>query len=278
MVGDTFVNRTARGSFLRNEHENAYTINNFEVGISAVDKSVAHNPYITSRLNNAMVNLFNGAINMPKIVVVVLEEDLINEVSYEGNAATECYAKYLTEIIDDFHRITTAFRQVLPNNAKKQGWPKLLMIPATLHDDYDNNNARVLFNDTLEAVAQYHNDVCPLKLLQVWDPHDHSIYSKTEQRYINGGVNRLWSAIDRTIAFCNRRICREDARFDKTSLKNTEKTKNEQAKTNNAQESRAARFNPQLENRKIFWNRNNNRNQGKGPRMPLPKPPGNNRN
>ena len=57
-----------------------------KIAVKAGDKYDTNNlnPFLISRINNAMVQGFNEAPYMPKIVIIVIEDDIINDVTYFG--------------------------------------------------------------------------------------------------------------------------------------------------------------------------------------------------
>ena len=220
MVGDTFVRRSARQTFLR--LENCLTTSWFEVHIKTSDLNCT-NPYLIGRINNAITAGFNVAPNMPKIVALILEADLINEVrglKYERQKQ-EYYGKFIEAIVTHFHDVKGRFDTLLPVNGKRPGWPKLALIMATLHRNYTRSDYddRRKFNETLQIVAKKHKDVWPLKLIQVWDENNNNLFIHREQRMTSEGYTAYWKAIDRTLVYCNKQIKIEDNRADRDQVK-----------------------------------------------------------
>ena len=213
VIGDEFVRKTAKNHFLHTRRPDTFAIKHYEVNVITGDTADKNNNFFTGRICNAMVHLFNKSVNMPKIVAIVLEDDLINHIGDQGIGTTEHYAVYIEDIIKDFKRISEKFKAILPDSATRVNWPKLVFIVPTLHRNYDNYGQRKIFNEVLEAVTKEHEKICwSLKLLQIWDENDCQLFLKREQRFTREGLNNLWYAIDKTFAFCNRKMFREEAR------------------------------------------------------------------
>ena len=125
--------------------QNCITREVFNVVIHSANSYDTTNPHITSRLNNAMVKGFNSAHNLPKFVVVVLENDIINEVEKRKycRQRQEYYGKLLESTINDFQKMVNRMKLLLPSNAKREGWPKLLFITPTLHRNYADYEAKI---------------------------------------------------------------------------------------------------------------------------------------
>ena len=142
----------------------------------------------------------------------------------------------------------------LPEQAKRNGWPKLIFLASTLHRNYNDYGDRKAFNLALDTVCAKHNDVLPLRLLQIWNENDTNLYSATEQRYIAAGLPKLWAAIDRTIAFCSKKMSRDELRYENTQLKGAGEGNIPPVKPNNNNtKMRKQQDKPRPE--KIFWNR-----------------------
>ena len=154
---------------------------------------------------------------MPKMVVVILEDDLIKYVG-SGNYVDIYYAKYIEEIIKDFHRLKDKMSNLLPSNSKRTGWPRLVFIQPTLHRYYSNYELRQKLIATIEETIKPFNDVWALKLLQIWDKNNCNYYRYEQQSHTGEGLQALWMAIDRTIHFANQKVIREELKTLKNPM------------------------------------------------------------
>ena len=285
------MRKTARQVFL--SLQPCLTTSWFQTTINCADLH-STNPFLVSRLCNALIKGFNTAQNMPKLVVVVLENDMINEVKdrkANPNYLHEHYGKYLEELIKTFHKTKDQFAKLVPINGKRPGWPTLVFIKATLHRSYKTKEyeERVKFNKTLEIIAKIHTDVWALPLLQVWDENNLNIFTKEEDRLTSDGLKILWRAIDKTITYSSKKITREDLKFDRElEEQNIKKWENmnefkadktywnrkdpiagTSTRTNRAHGSpKGHRDN----RRDIFWGRDRYRGSNEDLRRKLPKP------
>ena len=275
LVGDSFVRKTAKANFLHLNKDTAYATNNMEVIIKAGDPYDTNiKNFFTARINNAMVQAFNEVTNMPKMVVVILESDLIDAVSGEGDEVIMYYGRYLEDIIDDFHKIVKEMRQILPENAMKRGWPRLVFIIPTTHRNYTDKQKRQWFIDTLLTVVKYYDDVWALKLIQVWDENNCNIFSKRDNIFSREGLQIFWSAVDRTMAFCSRKITREELKIVRVMPPQNNQEANRP--DNEVGRNTEHNSNQKRTNKKIFWNRDidsdEERSRQGQARRALPKP------
>ena len=161
---------------------------------------------------------------------------------HANSARHEYYGKYLETIVDHFHCTAEKLRKLLPVNAKRAGWPKLVIITATLHRNYHDYADREKFNKTVKIIAGLHQDVWAMDLVQIWDKNNNNLYAKCEQRLTYEGLGAFWKGVDRTLVFCNKKVNREDNRSDRDQIKNDDRANPHQ----NASNERPTE--------KIFWN------------------------
>ena len=273
IAGDTFVAKTAKIHFLR--LKNCFTTQHFETTIKASDRYNTSNAFINARICNAMVSGFEHAQNMPKLVVLVLENDVINAVE-KGKYAPIFYNRMIADVIKEFHKIVEKFRKLLPVYAQRQNWPKLVFIMPTLHRFFNDYDDRRTFIDSLEKMVKDHDDVMALKLLQVWNENNPNFFYQQQQRYSGEGLNALWSAIDKTIAYCSRKITRDDLKYDKLNqLGFPDVNSDDDRSANKHPSGSSTRHNDRTERNqepKRFWRLHQDRQEDRRDRYRLPRP------
>ena len=278
IIGDTFVRKSAKQHLINSRREDLTCLKQFEVNVATGDTYDRNNPYFTGRICNSLIKLINNSINMPKLVVLIVENDIINEVKCDGIGSSEHYIAYIENIIKDFKRVIEQFREILPISGQRNTWPKLLFLPATLHRNYSFNKyrERKVFNEVLSTISDHHKDtVWALKLMQVWNENDLSLYSKTEQRYTKEGLDTFWRAVDRTIAFGNRKLNRETNRPPPkmSNMTEGEESANEQNSTLKPKPVLNDKNYQNRRDKRIFWNRGGDSTDQKGgSRRRLPPP------
>ena len=219
ILGDIFVRQTAKSQFLR--LKDAYS-KRFDIDIAAGDIFSDVNQ-VTCRITNAYVQKLNNCINMPKIVLVVLENDIINEVELKSFGVSEYYGRHIEEIINECNKITLEFANILPFQAKRDGWPKFIWVSPTQHNYTPLQKVmRGKFTEVLENIAQHHRNVWPVKLRQIWDENNNSLFSHANNKFTNEGLHTFWTAIDRTLKYCDKKITRQEAGLDTTYTSNSQ--------------------------------------------------------
>ena len=203
------MRNSVRPKFLR--CEDYFSNNHFEVAAAAGDNTSTNSRFITTRIHNSLVQLLNDCANTPKMVVVILENDIIDYLEGEEKACIEIkYEHYLREIMADMINTCKQFASDLPNYAKKEGWPKFVFIEPTLHMGYSDYHERKTFIEQMSTVSKEFDNVWVMQLKQIWEENNMNLFRSHEQIYTNEGISKLWKAIDRTVMFCNRKMTRHD--------------------------------------------------------------------
>ena len=205
LIGDRFVRNTIRENFLkRRSADNLYCTNNFE--ITALYGGTNMRSVMTCMVN-CFINTINSSLSLPKWLIIIPENDLLNDVQYTSTDVQSIYEKELDWIMTQHDMAITRYKGFLPQKSKKFNWPFIMWIVPTLHTGYSDFNLRKLFIKSLRTVAANHN-VIVIPLHQVWNIYDENLFSRRSQRYIEDGLTRLWTAIDRTIKYADIRMMR----------------------------------------------------------------------
>ena len=210
-----------------------YTLSNFETVLFNSHTRVEGQNTI-GRLRNSLVNLVNQQTFIPKWVVVVVEDDIIKsfDATRTANQESAYYGSVLEHIMKEHNTIMDEFKDMIPDKAKKHGWPFFLWVVPTLHEIYDNNSARDKFIRCLKMVENLHDNVISLELEQVWSSTDRSLFQPGTTKLSIAGYNALWKGIDKTIRYADINVLRHgNKRMKEIFLdKKLEKSRREQYK------------------------------------------------
>ena len=238
VVGAAFVRKTAKNDFLH--MKDCYSTMRFKPHIVAGDKHSSINPYFTSRLHNALVQGLEKCSTIPKMVIVVLEDDLIHHIG-EVRESQEYYKHYIEAIYQDFAETCKKLHTMMPTSSKRENWPKIIMIEASIHRYYKNIQSRKDFNEEAQIAAKKFQNIWSVALKQIWNEHNLNLYRFDEQKFTGEGLCTFWKAVDRTIMFCDKKISRFEAQMDPyTQLEHSSKMEYEVWKQQKWQEHRAS--------------------------------------
>ena len=220
IAGDRFVRTTAKNVYFR--ISNCFGATRYETTIASADKYSNNNPFMLTRITNAIQRELNASINCPKMIVLILEEDLIDEIGEKDRKKASIYFEiYVRFIIREINNMVEKFRHLLPENAKQDGWPKIVLIEPSVHRNYDYEMLRM--RQDLGEVLRFHskgkNDVWAMQLIQIWNKNDINLVKPENNKITQEGIIALWKAIDRTIRFCDKKMIRAEAALDNNPFK-----------------------------------------------------------
>ena len=163
---------------------------------------------IIGRLRNVLVNTINMQTYIPKWIVIVIEDDIINSSTYDKSRASSFFGNVLEHLMKEHNTIMDEFKAMIPQKAKKHGWPFFLWVKPTSHKFYDNKDLRDKFNKCLTTVETLHDNVLALNLEQIWDQNDRVMFQTATQKLSATGYNTYWKALDRTIRYADLNVIR----------------------------------------------------------------------
>ena len=145
---------------------------------------------------------------IPKWIVIVIEDDIINSSTYDKSRASSFFGNVLEHLMKEHNTIMDEFKAMIPQKAKKHGWPFFLWVKPTSHKFYDNKDLRDKFNKCLTTVETLHDNVLALNLEQIWDQNDRAMFQTATQKLSATGYNTFWKALDRTIRYADLNVIR----------------------------------------------------------------------
>ena len=188
-----------------------YVGRNFQVSASGGSNISSKIPDVLARMRNILVKMFERNNLLPKIIVMVPENNIINGLKVaQSEGQTIHFGQAIEWIVDQHTDIIDEFRGWLPHKAKKnkKNWPFVLWICPSLHDNYNELDLqkRKKFTKCLEKVAHGDRNISSLRLLkQNWDQQDDSLITR-DHRFTTHGWNTFWSAVDQTIQYFDEKM------------------------------------------------------------------------
>ena len=160
------------------------------------------NPLV--RVHNALVTGMQRTATLPKMIVVVLEDDIIRHLNHNDYGATEMFGKVISYLELQLQNSILDLKALMPRKAKRVGCPHIVWIAPSIHQRYENNNLRKKFGNELETQLRGKPYTSVLRLRQVWDPNNNAFVTTGDLSSL--GQHKLWDSIDRSIAFADRLI------------------------------------------------------------------------
>ena len=202
VIGEDFVENSIRRCFIQLKPDDTFTHTKF--GIRAFASKSINSGFRTTiaRVRNCLANALSEIVTpLPKIIFVMLEDDVIKDVK-DNNGLPHIYGRCVEWLHHEIRKLLAAHNDLLPQNARRETY--VTWVLPSRHMNYSNDGKRELFADCIESVVELHNERSfAMGIKQNWDPYDPSIYLYECQRFTSEGLSRLWRAFDRTVWYAN---------------------------------------------------------------------------
>ena len=208
-IGDNFMSSSIVQYLIRADEKWNYTKRNFDIQYVLTSKvNQGHNPFPLSRVTNAFAHALNSFNRLPRMIVFILEADIINQIKLNDFGLSKLYTLLIQWLMAEIKRLLSTYKQYLPDKAKTPNQPHLLWIAPTQHKNYDSNSNvhRRKFIAGMEAVGRLHENTSVLRLIQCWNYNDDALYDGRTGRITTEGLSRFWMAVDKTVRFCDVKI------------------------------------------------------------------------
>ena len=204
-IGNSFMVRSFRQYFQDKDHTlyGGYVKDHFTTSGYMSDKYMSHNQNLIGRIQNCLAKAIQEEVILPKMIVFVLDEDVLQYLNHPGPGITKAMEHLIGAIMTDCDRLIASQKEYLPKRAKKAEYPQMIWILSPLHDNFSNITECIKFNKAVESVAQFHDNTFPLQLKKIWNKTDNSLYSAEYHRFTNKGYGVYWMAIDATLKFAD---------------------------------------------------------------------------
>ena len=208
-IGDSFCKIKIEQYLMLAQDKDYYCKTNFEVSAFYYD-TTPNDSSLLNRLRTALVHGINKKIMLPKIIVVILEQDL-------PYFATKKYLfpreikKVLSHLINEFRKVIAAAKDVMPAKAKRFGWPHVVWIELVQHTAMHDLDTRKQINSYLNDLTAVQQHMSCLRLKQVWDDHDQNLYLHQSRQFTSEGFRKFWLGVDRAVKYCDKVLMCDDS-------------------------------------------------------------------
>ena len=214
IVGDEFVESSIEENFMRIPEDDSFTRQNFDIKYVATSAMKSNHASALGRIRNNVAFTIKQFVNLPKILVLILEDDTIKKI-FRQKDLKYIYERQMKWLVNEVRKLIMTQNDYLPK--KSQIDTQVLWIEPTMHVNYRNTRKRELLINAMQEEINLHKHNCLLKLKQVWDEQDNSLFLAEQQRLTAPGKFRYWKAVDKTIRFCdaviNANASKNDERF-----------------------------------------------------------------
>ena len=197
VIGDDFMAKSFAQYFQNAYGDNGkvgYIRAHYDVTGYCQGKTKAINNNVLSRLRNALVMAINKEMLLPKAILVVLENDILNAANHYNLGISLLCGKLLEWLANQFHRIITLHKERLPSKCRKFKYPGILWVTEPKHLNLPNiKEFRDKFNTSLTSICSLYREMMVIDLK--WDTTDKSLVS-SNGKYTATGMAVFWMKIN----------------------------------------------------------------------------------
>ena len=195
------MNDTATTYYKPQDPLTSYSTRNYGIEVFASSSYKSNNPSKLARICNALTHAINGCIRLPQLVLVVLEDDVIKDVTTRDEYLLKDFTRRVKWLMSEFRKTMDASKDAVQANAKMLNQPSFVWILPTKHKNFINNYPRRKFGQAIETAAKLTDNVAALRLVQNWDYEDGNLYLCEQQRFTSDGKAEFWRAVDKTVEY-----------------------------------------------------------------------------
>ena len=165
-------------------------------------------PNRVARVHNTLVSAMSRRATLPKIIVFILEDDIIDYIDYNDYGVSEMMGPVMEYMTNEIRVSINKFKhKYLPKKSFRQHWPKIIWLMPTLHNNYSNNNLRRKLQTELYGILRKNNDndTMGVKLKQ-WSSETTALVQPGTRNLTQLGLRCYWEAVDQAIKFADFRL------------------------------------------------------------------------
>ena len=159
---------------------------------------------LLSRVRNLFAEAIQKNVLLPKLLVIVLDDDLIKFLSTKKiNITTDSVGDTVNKLMKQLERLVKSQKEFLQKRSKKINYPQIVWIQAPTHTNFRNNSEREILNESMIHMAKLQEFTTILELKKIWDPEDSNLFLYESERFTAVGYSTYWKAIDCTIRYAD---------------------------------------------------------------------------
>ena len=241
ILGDEFANETVEQHFkgIKDEHCKfaTFTYDSYEVREYVSSKHTSHIRSVIARTRNNLIRAINDQGALRKLIVMVQDDDIIKYL--EGETAEDVKIQIrpiMKWLVREIEKAILAFKDFLPNKAKRHHQPHVLWMKPPVHTNFGNswNMLREEVGVALREVTESKINMSCLPMLKIWDPEDQNAFRYESYRFTSEGLRKYWLSIDSAIKFWCTAISTKIAKNMAKSHNSNSKPKAQSAYHNNS--------------------------------------------
>ena len=173
---------------------------NFKVYGVCRSKYSSSDTNMLNRLKNSLVKPINNHGKFPKYIVLVLDMDLVDYLSFEGNRMVTLLGDMVEWITKKFLQLVKDRLELLPVRARKTGYPQIYWVAPLHHCNFVDNATCTKITNCLESVFNLYTTVRLIRMKEIWH-YDNKDLVNYNGSITESGLTAYWKLVDTAVKF-----------------------------------------------------------------------------
>ena len=215
VIGDDFGFKSFTKHFYERNDIDRYMMEHFEVIGFNNNKELSYDVNTISRMRNNLVGAVHDQKLLPKYVVVVLDDDIIQFARRritKGNDWSTIFSRIVRYLMCQFDRVIATHKEHLPMKCKRDDEPKFIWIKPPTNTNFSNNTMHNHFSEALSHNAQYYDAHYSLPMKKLWDYSDTALFNNSDRKFTAVGYKTYWESVNKTVKYTDTLYMKKEAR------------------------------------------------------------------
>ena len=165
-----------------------------------------------SRFRNAIAKAVREQKILPKILVIVPDDDLIKFMLRNGISTSKPMERILCWLMSQIDRILSTHKEFLPIKSKRPKEPMIIWVAPPYNVNFHDNILRQAFCKALERCAVSHDGTHTLQLKKIWNENETTLFLREDKKYTSRGYKTYWYTVDKAIKYANTLLLKKEER------------------------------------------------------------------
>ena len=187
--------------FKKVKYQDFFIKNNYDYSVVCNSKKNSQDTNILSRIRNTMVTFLNKKDKLPKYLLIVLDDDLIQALDYQGFGVSTMYGEWLEWLVAEISKVVAKRKEQLPWKAVKDDYPMIYLCTAPIHRNQPEKerDSRMKWNLVLTSLLKLYENMRPIKLKELKQDDDKLVDQNGHWTF--EGLEYYWKAVDSSLRF-----------------------------------------------------------------------------
>ena len=196
--GYNFAASTYR-NFFKNAEFPSHIKENFNIDIFCQSKYENSDRNMLNRIRNSFIQGINKCSHLPKLIVLVLDDDIIEYIDYEGQGLSTLIGMCVEWLCKEFEYLVKLAKKALPAKAVRDGYPQIYWV-APPHHKFLDNHLRTKMTNVLEVALKDFKDIRLIRMKEKWNYNNDEMVNSYGQ-FTEYGWCTYWSSVDAAVKF-----------------------------------------------------------------------------